>query len=89
MASVVPINQVIPSTDRTSSRGSILKMVEVLKKQGQIEPLQVKVFSRDDYRMPTSYITFDADVHAPDIVSAAITLGWPTLLIAVVRKFEQ
>jgi hypothetical protein len=65
-----------------------MKMAEVLKKQGQIEPLQVQVYSRNAWREPT-YITFDTDVHANDIVEAAKTLGWDTILIAVVKRYEQ
>jgi hypothetical protein len=62
-------------------------MCETLRKQGQIEPLQVKVFSTDSVAKTTTYITFDADVHANDIWQAAKLLGWPTLLIVEVKKY--
>ena len=85
-AKVVSIAQVIPSTDTHSSRLTTRKMESVLIKQGQIEPLQVKIYSTDDAGVVT-YITYDDDVHAADIVKAARNLAWPTLLVTVVPKY--
>lgn len=77
---VVPIEVVINACD--SSRRQVVKMADVLRRQGQIEPLQVQVYA------PDVYITWHQDVHGNDIVQAAKLLGWPTLLVTVVNRFE-
>lgn len=87
MAHVVPIKQVIPSTDRVEKR-NILKMRDVLCRQGQIEPLQVQVYSTDMDGVNT-YITFYEDVHANEIMMAARMLEWDTVLITVMNRYEQ
>ena len=81
---IVPIAQVIVS-HQSVSRTSIRKMEAVLARQGQIEPLQVKVYSTDANGV-TTYITFYQDAHGSDIVAAANNLGWPTLLVCVKSK---
>jgi len=84
---IVSIKQVIPATDNLSRR-SILKMRDVLVKQGQIEPLQVQLYCTDDRDVPT-YITFYHDVHGNEIMAAAKILGWDTILISPMIKFEE
>jgi CRISPR/Cas system-associated protein Csm6 len=86
LAQVVPLSRVIYSTDTHSSRYSTRKMESVLIKQGQIEPLQVKVYSTSDDGVDT-FITFDDDAHAADIVKAASNLAWSTILIVVVPRY--
>lgn len=80
MAEVVAIGKVFPSY--IAPTYSVRRMTAVLLKQGQIEPLQVR---------PTvsGYATFAEDTHGNDILCAARTLGWPTVLITVVPKFIQ
>lgn len=84
-AQVVPIGRVIPSGQ--SSHVTITKMAHVLRKQGQIEPLQVAHYvtleNGDDI-----YITHCDDVHGYDIVMAAKALQWPTLLVVVNKRYE-
>jgi hypothetical protein len=83
MSIVVPIKQVIPHTDSTFR--NVVKMAHVLRKQGQIEPLQVQVYE------PTgpTYITFQNDIHGAEIANAAKFLEWDTLLIVVVDRFQE
>jgi hypothetical protein len=76
---VVPIEQVKPLEAENSS---VRKMVEVLDRQGQIEPLQVKVLAEN------SYTTFEQDAWGDEIIYAAKRLGWKTLLIAPQHKYE-
>jgi hypothetical protein len=78
---IVPIRQVIPIAD--VSRYFINKMKETLQKQGQIEPLQVQKLEAGQY------ITFDEDAHGNEIVCAAQELGWTTLLIVEMKRYEQ
>ena len=86
MTAVVSINQVIASGN--SYPRTIRRMEDVLRKQGQIEPLQVKkhCLLRDGTQV---YMTFDQDVYGADIVNAARSLGWPTLLIVEMEKYEH
>ena len=76
---IVPIRQVIALN---SSRYYIDKMKGVLERQGQIEPLQVRKLDSG------LYMTFEQDAHGNDIVCAAQELGWPTLLIVEMRRFD-
>lgn len=88
MAQIVPIEQVIHSTD-THSKWFVNRMRDVLVKQGQIEPLQVQVYAPKSDLNEAVYITFDEDPHGAVIVRAAQSLGWPTLLIVEMNKYEQ
>jgi len=76
---VVPIAQVTPTYFNHTF--SIRKMEAVLNKQGQIEPLQVRVVA------PNKYETFAQDTHGNDIIAAAYNLGWPTVIITVVTRY--
>ena len=76
---VVAIDLVIPDTD--PSKRDIRIMADVLNKQGQIEPLQVRTYS------PEKFITCYQDAHGSSIVRAAQLLGWKTLLILEVNKY--
>lgn len=84
---VITVKHVIPAND--SPRYFRLRMMETLKKQGQIEPLQVKHYCHNGDGTET-YITFYEDAHGSDIVWAARSLGWDTLLIDVKQngKYE-
>jgi hypothetical protein len=84
MATVVPIES-ISLHNGTNSKRSVRTMMEVLKKQGQIEPLQVR--KHIPKSGPPFYTTFNEDVHGEDIVRAAQELEWPTILITVERKY--
>ena len=86
MATVVPILQVIPSG--SSSPYTVKKMVHVLRAQGQIEPLQVaKYVSFPDSREDV-FITFCEDVHGADIVNAALELGWTSILVVEMPRYN-
>jgi len=78
---IVPIRQVIPLAD--VSRYHVKKMKAVLERQGQIEPLQVRKLESG------LYMTFERDAHGSEIVCAAQELGWPTILIVEMRRYEQ
>ena len=77
---VVNINQV--STTAYAAQWEIRRMVAVLEKQGQIEPLQVHATN-------DGYITFDNDVWGNAIVMAARALGWTTLLIVLMPRYKE
>jgi hypothetical protein len=79
MAMEVPIYTVAPRTD--PSTYFVKKMKTVLEKQGQIEPLQVEWNGHH-------WIPFEADAHGNDIVKAAMELGWTTILIVEVPRYE-
>lgn len=85
---IIQTHLVIVATDAHSSRHTIRKMESVLSKQGQIEPLQVKHYATRKDGMDV-FITCDEDVHGADIVQAALNLGWPTLLVTIVQKYQQ
>jgi nitrogen fixation/metabolism regulation signal transduction histidine kinase len=85
---VIPAHLVIIATDVHTSRHTVRKMEAVLSKQGQIEPLQVRLYATRDDGVNV-YITCDEDVHATDIVLAARNLAWSTLLVLVVDKYIQ
>lgn len=78
---IVPASLVIPLSD-SSSRYAVRKMKDVLLKQGQIEPLQVRAM--DKY-----YIVWHDDPWGNEVVYAARELGWPTLLVVVTNKYES
>jgi hypothetical protein len=81
MAQVVPIDQVIPLSD-SSSPYAVIKMMRTLVKQGQIEPLQVHPYGG-------KYIVFQDDPWANEIIYAARQLGWPSLIIVVMKRYEN
>lgn len=56
------------------------KMMTVLEKQGQIEPLQV--WKDGDF-----FRTFKNDPHGSDIVHAANFLRWDTLLVLITDRY--
>jgi hypothetical protein len=74
--SVFPLNNL-----HTHPYYFIGKMRDVLTKQGQIEPLQVE-------QIGESYYVFEQDTWGSDLVYAARSLGWPTLLISVTKRYE-
>ena len=77
---VVPIEEVQQRWP-TSKEYFVRKMREVLQKQGQIEPLQVCV-------VDGKYVTFDQDPWGESIIAAAKELGWTTLLVVEMRRYE-
>jgi len=79
MIRVVPIDQVIPLHD--AKPAMVRKMVRVLEKQGQIEPLQV-------HPHEDKFLVFDRDAWGDEIVFAARILGWPTLLVGITDTYE-
>tara|TARA_R110000868_G_scaffold345386_2_gene606494 strand:- start:195 stop:434 length:240 start_codon:yes stop_codon:yes gene_type:complete len=78
---IVPIEQVI-SPDEEANQWEVPKMMQVLQKQGQIEPLQVKVYHDGKYAV----FPFNYDV---EILAAAKALGWKDILITIVKRYEQ
>ena len=82
---VVKTEQVVSNIEREPSQYFIRKMMDVLKRQGQIQPLQVRRSQHNEY----IYQTFKQDVFAAETIMAARQLGWPTILIAVVDRFEE
>lgn len=76
---IVKIGSVV--TCHTPSTYHVRKMMDVLRRQGQIEPLQVREHG-------VNYKTFEENVHADEIVNAATLLGWDTLLVHVTEKYE-
>ena len=77
---VIPIDKVVPLAD--TDQHFIDKMKKVLKKQGQIEPLQVHSFE-------DKFIVFQDDAWGNEIVFAARQLGWGSLLVHITNKFEE
>lgn len=80
MAEIVPIDRVTigQTSEIPTSNFFVRKMMTVLRKQGQIEPLQVT----------QEYKTFPQDVYGEEILLAAKALGWDTLLVVVMRRYE-
>lgn len=76
---IVNINEVVPLG--YSKPWAVRKMKEVLIKQGQIEPLQV-------HKIDKHYIVFHDDPWGNEIVYAARELGWKTLLIVEMKRYE-
>jgi hypothetical protein len=70
------------STQTIPHPRAINKMKEVLTKQGQIEPLQVKVVG---YKLKTHV----EDAWGDEIVFAAIELGWSHIDIIINTRYEQ
>lgn len=56
----------------------INKIKGVLNKQGQIEPLQVD----------SNYVCFNQEPYGAEIIEAAKELGWTTLLVSVMDRYE-
>jgi len=79
---VVKIEQVLQQNDFYSRR-DVRKMKEVLERQGQIEPLQVRPYT------PISFITFEEDTYGAALVQAAKELNWPTLLIVEMKRYRS
>jgi hypothetical protein len=79
---VVPIENIIQQNDFYSRR-DVMLMKQVLIKQGQIEPLQVRPYT------PIQFITFAEDVHGAALVQAARELNWPTLLIVEMKRYRS
>lgn len=73
-------NRITPN--KLESAWSRRRMILVLKKQGQIEPLQV--WADGDY-----YRTFEQDAWGDDIVYAARALGWDSIQVHLTTKYEQ
>jgi hypothetical protein len=78
---VVPIENVIPYYPATSRR-AVARMRAVLEIQGQIEPLQVRRVTDNHW------CAFAADPWGAEIIQAAQELGWQTLLIVEMAKYE-
>ena len=78
---IVDISKVIPLGDDTFPFG-VRKMKAVLMKQGQIEPLQV-------YKLDDNYLVFHDDPWGNEIIYAARELGWKTLLIVEMKRYES
>lgn len=88
---VVQLSQVIAQND-FHSRRDVFKCVELLKKQGQIEPMQVHGYAvdlSDRLDKKDTYITFAQDVYASARLEAMSILGWDTVLIAIKKRYEQ
>jgi hypothetical protein len=81
MAMEVPIETVIPRPD-SSSLSAVSKVKATLVKQGQIEPLQVQWTGQH-------WTTFSQDPWGNEIIHAARELGWNTILIVEMRRYEQ
>ena len=77
---IVDIGQVVTLGDSSSSF-AVRRMKAVLQKQGQIEPLQVR-------QVGDKYVIFKADPWGNEIVHAAKELGWTTLAVAVMKRYE-
>lgn len=81
---VIPIDQVVVPEGRNAPPKLFIRhMAAVLKVQGQIEPLQVTRMA--DGR----FTTFLVDPHGVEIVHAARELGWPTILVVEMKRFER
>ena len=69
------------------TRSDVRRMTEVIERQGQIEPLQVReIESVGDVRM---FETFMTDVWGSAILRAAHLLNWDNILVVVMRRYEQ
>jgi hypothetical protein len=79
---IVPITQVLYETV-TPSRLDVKRMKGVLQRQGQIEPLQVRE------HWSGLYCTFSKDPWGSAMLVAAQELGWRTLLITVMQRYEE
>ena len=80
MAQVVPIDAIVPWSEREPPRYFLNKMKLVLCQQGQIEPLQA---SRTSHRIHGN------DVHGDTIWYAAKELGWDTILVVFNERYEE
>lgn len=81
MSQIVQIDRVIPLADIARDSYAVRKMKSVLFKQGQIEPLQVHKFE-------DKFIVFHDDAWGNEIVYAARELGWDSLIIVEMAKYE-
>lgn len=73
---------------RPESQWATRKMMQVLTKQGQIEPLQVTTRTTEADKFNIIYETFEQDAWGDDIVYAARALGWETIFISIMDKYE-
>jgi hypothetical protein len=80
MAQIAPIGQVFPLFD-ASSPYAVRKMKATLEKQGQIEPLQVR-------KVMLGWAVFHDDPWGNEIVYAARELGWTTLLVVEMLRYD-
>lgn len=78
MTFLVPPTQIIASGH--TSNIFTKKMMDVLRAQGQIEPLQVREYAVDSQTGLQVYITYACDPYGAEIVDAARIMEWPTLL---------
>jgi hypothetical protein len=82
MAQIVSIEKVKPQDDiRPVANWAVKKTMEVLERQGQIEPLQV-------WEQDGAYVIYGQEPYGAEILEAAKRLGWPTLLIVVMMRYE-
>jgi hypothetical protein len=81
MTQVVPISRVKPNNRDTRAHTFVNRMMRVLQTQGQIEPLQVKAVNG-------GFVTFDEDAWGSEILLAARILGWKTILIVEVTRYQ-
>ena len=86
MAQIVSIDEVAYSSDATSPT-FIHRVKSVLERQGQIEPLQVRALATPIDGV--KYTTFDCDAWGNEILVSARALGWKTVLIVVMKKYEH
>lgn len=75
MNKIVAPSQVIVTV--ITSAVFVNRMAATLRRQGQIEPLQVRPYA------PGLYTTFDDDAWGNELATAAQQLGWSTLLVSV------
>lgn len=78
---IMPIENVRADHDPRSY--AVRKMEKVLREQGQIEPLQVR-WSTDI----GAFITFPDDPWGAETFVAARNLGWETIGIVEMRRYE-
>jgi hypothetical protein len=62
---------------------SVRRMKRILEQQGQIEPLQVWLDEATGL-----WTTFKQDPWGAEIVEAAKQLGWQTLLVVEMKRYE-
>lgn len=79
---VVPIELVI---ECGSTSYGVRAMERTLQKQGQIEPLQVRLIP--SLSEPDKYMPYEQDTWGNEIVVAARHLGWKTLLVLVTDRY--
>jgi|SoiMethySBSTD1v2_1073268.scaffolds.fasta_scaffold1707905_2 hypothetical protein len=86
MAIVVPIERVRSAKTDVMQR-DVDTMAKVLQRQGQIEPLQVQLYTGPEMQRWT-YETFLQDPWGSEILCAAYDLNWDTVLIVVMERYQ-